>query len=128
VPSYFYDCRECCKVFTVKKPIAEIDQPGICPVCGVAAIKRVIMGPFFARKSGRIPRPSGSPTSNDTATPTGMPPTVTMVNCVANHCKGGVHVGGNARVVSYGLKLNGTQIGVEVDGDGEFYDFNTDIR
>ena len=128
MPSYFYECRKCCKVFTVKKKMEECEQPAICPDCGKSTAKRVVLGPFFVRRnaSAKAAPPLGDGTSRAAANQ--RPWTARMVNCEAINCDTGIKISGDARIQSHGLKLRGNRISIDIDGNGELHGFNTDIE
>lgn len=128
MPSYFYECRRCCRVFTLARRLAEYEEPASCPDCGETTTKRVIFGPFFARKGDARRTNDSSEGSPNKPTSGKGPWTAQIVNCVVDNCDTGIKVSGNSRVFSDGLKLRRNRIGIDVDGNGEFRHTNTDIE
>jgi putative FmdB family regulatory protein len=127
MPSYFYGCRKCCKVFTVTRKMEECEQPAICPDCGKSTTKRVILGPFFVRRNAS-PKPSPLLGDGTSKAADQRPWTARMVNCEASDCETGIKISGDARIQSHGLKLRGNRTSIDIDGNGELHGFNTDIE
>lgn len=117
MPSYFYECRKCTKVFTEVRKIDERDRPATHPDCGTSTNKRVILGPFSFIKESRTERPKPQPQNiESTHMRRGS---VQMINCKAIDCGTGMKLSGNVRVEMDGTELRGNRVGIDMTEDVE---------
>jgi putative FmdB family regulatory protein len=113
VPSYFYECQKCAKVFTEVRKIDEYDQPATHPDCGTSTSKRVIIGPFSFIKGSNRQEPSTRQAQSGESTHARRG-TVRMFNCKAIDCGTGMKLSGDVRVEMDGTELRGNRVGIDM--------------
>jgi putative FmdB family regulatory protein len=129
VPSYFYECQRCAKVFTEVRKLDEYDEPAIHSECGSMTTKRVILGPFFVRGGeGANSAPSLPSRRNSSPADGSGPWNVTMTNCKAIDCGTGIGLAGNIRVRAYNTELRGNQVSIDLSDNAQLNATNTVIE
>lgn len=63
MPMYDFNCQKCGSDFTLRRPIAEIDDPAPCPECKSEETKRQ-MSVFYATNTGSSTAAATSPKTN----------------------------------------------------------------
>lgn len=62
MPQYEYACSECGELFTLRRKIAEMDQPAECPTCESMETERQI-SIFYATNTGSSTAAASSPST-----------------------------------------------------------------
>ena len=60
MPVYAFDCLKCGQEFTLRRKLAEMDDPAACPACGSGETKRKITV-FYATNTGSSTAAASSP-------------------------------------------------------------------
>jgi putative FmdB family regulatory protein len=118
VPSYFYECQRCAKVFTVARKLDEYDQPATHEDCGNSTTKRVMFDPFSVVKNGGDRRPSARQSQRIESTDP-RPLTARMLNCKAIDCDTGIKISGSARIEMDGTELRGNRVSIDMSEQSE---------
>ena len=63
MPFYDFNCTKCGKQFTVRRKLAEMDDPAPCPECGTEETRRQI-SVFYATNTGSSTAAASSPKTN----------------------------------------------------------------
>jgi putative FmdB family regulatory protein len=62
MPTYAYHCEQCSQEFTMRRKLAEMDDPAACPECGSAETNRQI-SLFYATNTGSSTAAASSPST-----------------------------------------------------------------
>lgn len=128
MPSYFYECRKCCKVFTLVRKLEECEQAASCPDCSGTTTKQLTWGPFFApKRDARRTNDAFGDSRNELTSGKGLW-TARMIDCEVINCDTGIKISGAARIQAQGLELLGNRISIDIGEDGELHDLDTEIE